>query len=189
MLFGLLFVSLAALVRCAPTSTDLSIGDIINGLGIGLVSNISVTITLDTLVNNLVNIAFTGAISSHPYRFSLTPTRTVKNPLPIELTLERVTSSAGINSTEYASFDHTFSDPLVVPIFGTADSGTIKNVLLTQGVTASLDIIPLGFLDLLDTDVKLRAATIFGKLGIPLDVTGLKQENVTTTYELSLGAS
>ncbi|PBL00097.1 hypothetical protein ARMGADRAFT_1159490 [Armillaria gallica] len=172
MLFGLLFVSLAALVRCAPTSTDLSIGDIINGLGIGLVSNISVTITLDTLVNNLVDIAFT-----------------VKNPLPIELTLERVTSSAGINSTEFASFDHTFSDPLVVPIFGTADSGTIKDVLLTQGVTASLDIIPLGFLDLLDTDVKLRAATIFGKLGIPLDVTGLKQKNVTTTYELSLGAS
>ncbi|PBK76323.1 hypothetical protein ARMSODRAFT_1011590 [Armillaria solidipes] len=172
MLFGLLFVSLAALVRCAPTSTDLSIGDIINGLGIGLVSNISVTITLDTLVNNLVDIAFT-----------------VKNPLPIELTLERVTSSAGINSTEYASFDHTFSDPLVVPIFGTADSGTIKNVLLTQGAAASLDIIPLGFLDLLNTDVNLRAATIFGKLGIPLDVTGLKQENVTTTYELSLGAS
>ncbi len=32
----------------------------------------------------------------------------------------------------------------------------IKNVLLTQGVTASLDIIPLGFLDLLDTDVRLR---------------------------------
>ncbi len=29
-------------------------------------------------------------------------------------------------------------------------------MLLTQGVTASLDIIPLGFLDLLDTDVKLR---------------------------------
>ncbi|KAK0234074.1 hypothetical protein IW262DRAFT_1334218 [Armillaria fumosa] len=170
MLFGLLFVSLAALVRSAPTSTDLSIGDIINGLGIGLVSNISVTITLDTLVNNLVDIAFT-----------------VKNPLPIELTLERVTSSAGINSTEYASFDHTFSDPLVVPIFGTADSGTIKNVLLTQGATASLAIIPLGFLDLLDTDVNLRAATIFGQLGIPLDVTGLKQKNVTTTYELSLG--
>ncbi|KAK0473109.1 hypothetical protein IW261DRAFT_1570247 [Armillaria novae-zelandiae] len=147
-------------------------------LGIGLVSNISVTITLDTLITNLVDIAFTGAISPQP-----------KNPLPIELTLERVTSSAGINSTEYASFDHTFSDPLVVPIFGTADSGTIKNVLLTQGATASLDIIPLGFLDLLDTDVNLRAATIFGKLGIPLDVTGLKQKNVTTTYELSLGAS
>lgn len=170
MLFGLLFVSLAALVRSAPASTDLSIGDIINGLGIGLVSSINVTITLDTLVTNLVDIAFT-----------------VKNPLPIELTLERVTSSAGINSTEYASFDHTFSDPLVVPIFGTADSGTIKNVLLTQGATASLAIIPLGFLDLLNTDVNLRAATIFGQLGIPLNVTGLKQKNVTTTYELSLG--
>ncbi|KAK0500952.1 hypothetical protein EDD18DRAFT_1348388 [Armillaria luteobubalina] len=170
MLFGLFFVSLAALVRSAPASTDLSIGDIINGLGIGLVSSINVTITLDTLVTNLVDIAFT-----------------VKNPLPIELTLERVTSSAGINSTEYASFDHTFSDPLVVPIFGTADSDTIKNVLLTQGATASLAIIPLGFLDLLNTDVNLRAATIFGQLGIPLNVTGLKQKNVTTTYELSLG--
>ncbi len=74
----------------------------------------------------------------------------------IELTLKHVTSSTGINSTEFASFDHMFSDPLVMPIFGTMDSGMIKNVLLTQDVTASLNIIPLGFLDLLDTNVKLR---------------------------------
>ncbi|KAK0466061.1 uncharacterized protein EV420DRAFT_1636666 [Desarmillaria tabescens] len=173
MLLGLqVFFLLAALVSGAPASTDLSIGDIINGLGIGLVSNITVTITLESLVTNLVDVAFT-----------------VKNPLPIELTLERVSSSAGINSTEYASFDHTFLEPLVVPILGTADSGVIENVLLTQGALASLDIIPLGFLDLLNTDVNLRAATIFGKLGIPLNITGLKQEKVPTAYELSLGSS
>ncbi|KAG7451938.1 uncharacterized protein BT62DRAFT_926136 [Guyanagaster necrorhizus] len=168
MLLSLLLFSLAALVLGAPTLTDLSIGDIINSLGIGLVANITVTITLESLETNLVDVAFT-----------------VKNPLPIELTLERVASSAGINSTEYASFDHTFSDPLVVPIFGTADSGVIENVLLTQGALASLSIIPLGYLDLLNTDVNLQAGTIFGQLGIPLNITGLKQEKVPTTYELS----
>lgn len=65
-------------------------------------------------------------------------------------------SSAGINDTVFATFDHTFAKPVVVPILGTANSGTIPNVNLTQGVTSSLSIIPLGFLDLLSTDVFVR---------------------------------
>ncbi len=65
-------------------------------------------------------------------------------------------SDAGINSTVFASFDHTFPEPVVVPIFGTAKSGVIENVLLTQGALASLAIIPLGFLDLINTDANVR---------------------------------
>jgi hypothetical protein len=109
-----------------------------------------------------------------------------------------VSSTAGINSTVYATFDHTFTAPVVVPPFGMANSGTIPNVTLTQGAIASLDIIPLGFLDLINIDVHVRqvihlclppafahsasrALTIDGKLGIPLLISGLHQKNVSTT--------
>jgi hypothetical protein len=67
-----------------------------------------------------------------------------------------VTSTAGINDTVYATFSHTFANPVVVPPFGTANSGIVPDVLLTQGAVASLDIIPLGFLDLINVDINLR---------------------------------
>jgi len=43
-----------------------------------------------------------------------------------------------------------------VPPLKTVNSGTVKNVLLDQGAYASLDIIPLGYLDLLNIDVYLK---------------------------------
>ena len=80
----------------------------------------------------------------------------VKNPLPIELTLDSVSSQAGLNGTVFATFTHTFPKPgLVVPPLGTKNSGTIDNVLLTQGAIASLDIIPFGVLNL-NTDANIR---------------------------------
>ncbi|KAF5340182.1 hypothetical protein D9758_014983 [Tetrapyrgos nigripes] len=210
---GALFISLFGLLLAGvlgtPTSDSkqaadadqiagIGIGDIINLLGIGLVKSINATITLDSLVTNLISYhRLHWRVSLSTFFFSrlrltsvsLLPQQleSVSNPLPIELTLTSVKSSAGINNTEYASFDHTFSPPLVVPILGQASSGKIDNVLLTQGAVASLDIIPLGVLDLLDTDVNVRAGSIFGIGGIPLPIDDLKQSNVPVTYTLDLG--
>ncbi|KAJ7589542.1 hypothetical protein C8J56DRAFT_1049188 [Mycena floridula] len=163
------FLLVPVIAAPAADASDISIGDILNALGVGLLTHINVNITLDTLTDNLVSIDFA-----------------LKNPLIFELTLDSVTSTAGVNGTVFASFEHRFSPPLVLPILGTATSGVIDNVLLTQGAIASLDIIPLGVLDLIDTDVNARVATIDGILGIPLVITGLKQAGIPTTYNLDL---
>lgn len=66
----------------------------------------------------------------------------------------------------------------MVPPLGTASSGVFGNVTLVQGAIASLAIIPLGYLDIINADASLRLLTIDGALGIPLEVDGLKQSNV-----------
>ncbi|KAK0500959.1 hypothetical protein EDD18DRAFT_1348395 [Armillaria luteobubalina] len=137
MLFSF-FLSVFAFARGTPASLT---GDLIDALG-GLVSNISVTIALESLVINLADLSFN-----------------VTNPLLVELTLERVVLSAGINTTEYISFDHTFEDPVVVPILGTADSGIIDDVALTQGGLETLNIISLEYLDLINLDIYLRSVS------------------------------
>ncbi|KAK0465876.1 uncharacterized protein EV420DRAFT_798689 [Desarmillaria tabescens] len=167
MLFGSFFFALVALVSGTPTS---STEDLVDGLSIGPISNITVDISLKSLVNNLVDVSFT-----------------VTNFIPAELTLDRIVASAGVNNTEYAALDHNFTQPLVIPFFGRADSGTIQNVLLTQGALASLEIVPLKYLDLLNMTMYMRAATVSGANGIPWNLTGLEQDDVTTTYKLSLG--
>ncbi|KAJ3715034.1 hypothetical protein FB446DRAFT_323680 [Lentinula raphanica] len=174
---ALLGVQLVGNVAGAPSSATeivpdlegLSIGDIINALGIGLVQNITAIITLDSLTTNLIDVDFTA-----------------KNPLIIELTLDKVSSIAGVNNTVYASFNHTFDPPVVVRPLETADSGTIDNVLLVQGAINSLNIIPLGELDLMDVNISVRAATIDGFGGIPIPINGLKQSDVPTTYTLDI---
>ncbi|CAA7268439.1 unnamed protein product [Cyclocybe aegerita] len=169
-LFGCLLVSVGA----APTANaNLEkrdwIGDIINFLGLGLVTQINAFISLESLETNLITINFD-----------------IHNPLLIELTIDRVVSQAGLNGTVYASFDHTFETPFIIKGTQTANSGTIPNVLLTQGALASLDIIPYGVQDLINVDVYARVATINGKIGIPLPIKGLKQANVPASYELVL---
>ncbi|KAK0500967.1 hypothetical protein EDD18DRAFT_1459624 [Armillaria luteobubalina] len=104
---------------------------------------------------------------------------TASNPLILEITLDRVAVSAGVGGVEFISFDHTFETPLVVPILGTADSGVIENVALTQG---GLDIIPEGFLDILNLDLFLREATIGGIGGISVNDTGLTATDTSTTW-------
>lgn len=74
----------------------------------------------------------------------------------------------------------------MVPILGTANSGRIPNVFLPQGAIASLDIIPLGKLDLISVDAYVRAATIKGRLGIPLTIAGLKQADVPANYTITV---
>ncbi|KAJ7053916.1 hypothetical protein C8F01DRAFT_505153 [Mycena amicta] len=168
-LFGL--AAAAAAASGATVTPANLLGEIIDALGIGLVTSINATITLDTLTTNQLSITFAA-----------------QNPLIFELTIDRVNSTAGINGTVYATFDHTFpsSSPVVVPALGTAVSGVVPNVTLTQGALNSLDIIALGYLDLIEVNVWVRALTINGKLGIPLTISGLHQQNVTTTYTLAL---
>ncbi|PBK93716.1 hypothetical protein ARMGADRAFT_929022, partial [Armillaria gallica] len=104
----------------------------------------------------------------------------VTNPFLVEITLDRVVPSAGINTIPYISFDHRFEDLIVVPILGTADSGIAEDVSLTQGVSDTLNIVSLGYLDSISLVVYLREATTDRKLGIPVNATGLTQENVPT---------
>ncbi|KAG5729197.1 hypothetical protein E4T56_gene14520 [Termitomyces sp. T112] len=177
MRFGTLFASVVSIpflfAAAAPAGSEtiggLTIGSIINVLGIGIVQDVNVITTLETFTTNQVEVNFDA-----------------KNPLPFELTIDRVVSSAGLNDTVYATFDHTFSTPFIVKPSGTANSGTFGNVSLPQGVEGSLSIIPVGVLDLSKTDVFVRAATINGKLGLPLQIDGLKQSSVPTTYTLDL---
>lgn len=176
---GVLLVSFVSLfffcVGAAPTEVGieslggLTIGAIINALGVGLVTHINAIITLDSLITNIISVNFDA-----------------KNPLFIELTIDRVVSSAGLNGTVYATFDQKFTNGVAVPPFGSKNSGTFGNVLLTQGIEASLSIIPFQVLDLITTDVYIRAGTIGGKLGIPITIEGLKQSNVPTNYTLDL---
>ncbi|KAF9487493.1 hypothetical protein BDN71DRAFT_1404685 [Pleurotus eryngii] len=185
---GLLWLLSLAIVSAAPApdAAKISVGDIINALKIQLVKSINVTITLESLTTNLVTYASQRtAVESRSFWLAFVDTtddRLVSNTLPVELTINTINTSAGINGTEFAAFQHTFEKGLVLPPFSTVNTGEIPNVLLTQGATASLDIIPLGFLDLLNTDVNVHALTLFGFGGIPIPITGLKQSHVPTTY-------
>ncbi|KAK0237780.1 hypothetical protein EDD85DRAFT_951956 [Armillaria nabsnona] len=158
MLFSIFFFALAAFVCGAPASLKATLVD-------DLVSNITVTMTLESLITNLATVSFN-----------------VTNDRLVEITLDRVAMSAGVDGTEYLSFDHIFEDPVVVPILGTADSGDIADVQLTQGGLSTLNITSLRQLDLLNLDVDMRVATINGKLGITSNETGLTQSNVPTIY-------
>ncbi len=92
-----------------------------------------------TLTSARFSLSFNSTLFPFPFQSSgidgqQSPT------LLVEITLERVVLSAGIDTTECISFDHTFEDPIVVPILGKADSGVIEDVALTQGGLATLDI-------------------------------------------------
>jgi len=80
------------------------------------------------------------------------PANTVQNPLIFDVQLKSITSTAGLNGTTYAEFSHTFDD-FTIPALSTANSGTIPDVLLTQGAVASLVIIPFGVLDVQSEDM------------------------------------
>ncbi|KAF9055779.1 hypothetical protein BJ165DRAFT_444432 [Panaeolus papilionaceus] len=167
---GALGLAASAMGAPAIEERDLSVAQIINALGVGLVKDVNAFFTLDSLTTNVISVNFD-----------------VKNPLPIELTLDSVTASAGLNGTVFATFTHTFAKPgLVVPPLGTKNSGTINNVQLPLGATAALSIVPFQELDLPDTNANVRAATILGALGIPISLTGLKQSDVPTAYTLNL---
>ncbi|KAJ7164328.1 hypothetical protein C8R46DRAFT_901525 [Mycena filopes] len=176
---SILFGVLAAfLVGAAPTPDNL-LGEVIDALGIGLVTSIQVTLSLETLINNLVSVSFDGDFLYPSRRIVRSRLRSVlaQNPLPFDLTLDRVRLSAGLNGTTYISFDQAVSN-FVVPSRGTANSGTIPNVPLTQGIQASLAIIAFEELDLQELDIDVQCVV----LGVPLVISGLHQNDVPTTY-------
>ncbi|KAK0495815.1 hypothetical protein EDD18DRAFT_1167509 [Armillaria luteobubalina] len=159
MLFSIFFFTLASFVCGTPTSLRATLTDS------DLVSGITVTMTLDSLVTNLATVSFNAS-----------------NSQLVEISLDRVAMSAGVDGTEYLTFDHTFEDPVVVPILGTADSGDISNVQLTQGGLGTITISSSKSLDLLNLDVDMRVATINGKLGITSNKTGLTESNVPAIF-------
>ncbi|KAF9535628.1 hypothetical protein CPB83DRAFT_872460 [Crepidotus variabilis] len=163
-----LAVSLGAAAAAVLESRDW-IGDIINQIGLGLVTDLNAYITTQTLVDNKISIDVN-----------------LKSPLIIELTIDRIVSSAGLNGTIYSTFDHTFEKPVVLPPQKKVNTGRIPDVLLTQGALASLDIIQYGIMDLYSTDVYVRALTIDGNLGVPITIKGLKQLAVPANYTLEL---
>ncbi|KAJ7798535.1 hypothetical protein B0H14DRAFT_32557 [Mycena olivaceomarginata] len=204
-----LFALLAALLvgaspnPASPTPQNL-LGEVIDALGIGLVTHIDVTLTVRFLLPHSLSAATTVSSARHPDQqprnrrfrrltllpfrpqFSPTHNTTAQNPLAFELTIDSVSTTGGLNGTVYTSFEHRFARPVVVPPFGQANSGNITNVLLTQGATASLAIIPFGVLDLINVDVNVRALSIFGIGGVPLVISGLHQASVPTAYNLDL---
>ncbi|KAF5313217.1 hypothetical protein D9619_002521 [Psilocybe cf. subviscida] len=166
-----LAVSAAATPLEGRASTPSNIpAQFINLLKIGLVKDINPIITEASLTSNVIETTFD-----------------VQNPLPVEITLDKVTAQAGLNGTVFATFTHSFPAPgLVVPPLGTKNSGLIMNVDLPLGLDASLAIVPFGVLDLPDTNANIRVFTIAGFGGLPLPLDGLKQTGVPANFTFSL---
>ncbi|KAK0241921.1 hypothetical protein EDD85DRAFT_820884 [Armillaria nabsnona] len=132
-----------------------------------IIASIHVIITLDTLVTNLVTV-----------------TVSIHNPLDAPMVIEFVQSEASVEGVVYASFGHSFGEDFVIQPGETTVSPEIDGVLLTQGVDASLGIIPLGFLD------AATANTVrIGMGGYQIPWLKLDQDNVPTTYDLALSFS
>lgn len=89
-------------------------------------------------------------------------------------------SDSGVNGEVFAHFSQGFSS-FIVPPGQTVSSGTFGNVLLTQGALASLDIIPLGLLD-----VSAASTVRVGQGGYQIPWLKIEQKNVPTTYNLVL---
>ncbi|KAI0066578.1 hypothetical protein BV25DRAFT_1820588 [Artomyces pyxidatus] len=138
-------------------------GDVLNLLGISLVTHIHVFISASTLFTSLVESSFE-----------------VHNPFLVPVTIDFAITDAGVDEKVYAHFEQPFAR-FTVPAFGTANSGNFPNVRLTQGALNSLLIVPRKELDLLNTDLQLRLGTLDSKFGIPVTLNGLKQRAVRTT--------
>ncbi|KAJ6607775.1 hypothetical protein B0H10DRAFT_2227490 [Mycena sp. CBHHK59/15] len=155
------FASLAPALSSLTLSTSL---DALNQPN--LITHVNVIITLDSLVTNIVSINFD-----------------MQNPLDTDLVVEFVQSDSGVNNETFAFFNQPI-EGFVIPAHGTANSGQVNDVLLTQGAIASLDIIPLGVLD-----IQAAATVRVGQGGYEIPWLQLVQFNVPTVYTLSLDAA
>jgi len=79
-----------------------------------IITEVTVTIGLTTLVNNMVEVEFK-----------------IYNPLNTDLVIEFVQADASVNGQIFAHFDQSF-DGFVIPPGQIGSSGTFGNVLLTQ---------------------------------------------------------
>ncbi|RDX40651.1 hypothetical protein OH76DRAFT_1365915 [Lentinus brumalis] len=113
-----------------PALEGVEISTSLKGLNVPpIVTHINAFITLDTLIDNYITIDFD-----------------IANPLDTDMEITFTQVDSGVDGVTYAHFDQGF-DSFVVPAHGSANSGTVKNVLLVKGAIASLPIIPLGRLD------------------------------------------
>ncbi|KAI0354382.1 hypothetical protein OH77DRAFT_1404952 [Trametes cingulata] len=118
------FASLQPALEGVELSTSLK------GLNVPpIVTHINAYITLDTLIDNFITIDFD-----------------IANPLDTDMQITFTQVDSGLDGETYAHFDQAF-DSFVVPAKGSANSGSVPNVLLTKGAIASLGIIPVGKLD------------------------------------------
>ena len=127
-----------------------------------LVTHVNAFITLDTLFDNMITIDFDVSRvvrSSHTYAESSTLYMLqIANPLDTDMEITFTQVDSGVNGETYAHFDQAF-DSFVIPAHSTANSGTVKNVLLVKGALASLGIIPLEVLDVFSTATVKCVAT------------------------------
>jgi len=90
-----------------------------------------------------------------------------------------VQSDGKLDGETFAHFDFAF-DNFVIPPFSKVNSGPVPNVLLTQGATASLGIIPRGVLDI------FAAQTVtIGEDGYEIPWLQVVQPQVPTSYTIS----
>ncbi|KAI0773181.1 hypothetical protein BD413DRAFT_603560 [Trametes elegans] len=117
-----------------PALEGVELSTSLHGLDVPpIVQHINAYITLDTLFDNFITIDFD-----------------IANPLDTEMQITFTQVDSGLDDTTYAHFDQAF-DSFVIPAKSTANSGAVKNVLLTKGALASLGIIPIGQLDVFST--------------------------------------
>jgi len=102
------------------------------------------------------------------------------NPLDAALVIEFVQSDGKVNDVIFAQFSQAFTN-FVVPPHQSVSSGVFDNVVLPQGAIASLDIVPLGVLD-----VSAAATVRVGEGGYEIPFLKLEQTNVPTSYNLAL---
>lgn len=77
------------------------------------------------------------------------------NALSTPATITSMSAKFGILGLPILSFDQPF-DSFVVPALGTANSGTIPNVTLNEGVLSTLQIVLLPALDIIEADVSIK---------------------------------
>ncbi|KAJ7072466.1 hypothetical protein C8F01DRAFT_1299136 [Mycena amicta] len=131
----------------APALSGLTLSTGLQGLNQpNLITHINVYITLDSLVTNIVSIDFDVRTFFRNFGSGAYESCRCKIPLDTDLTLKHVQSDSGENNITYAFFATDLD--FTIPAHGTANSGPIENVLLTQGAIASLAIIPDEKLDL-----------------------------------------
>ncbi|KAH7875192.1 uncharacterized protein C8R40DRAFT_1170817 [Lentinula edodes] len=149
----------------ASTPID-SLQEALSGLslrmGQTLIKDITVTITLDSLVTNEVTVNVD-----------------IFNPTDAELQVLAIQSTGSIDGTVYAQFSTTF-DSYLIPAGQTVNSGEINNVLLTQGAIASLGIIGENL------DVAAANTIQVGVGGYTLPWLKINQLDVPTTYTLDI---
>ncbi|KAI0038256.1 hypothetical protein FA95DRAFT_1684702 [Auriscalpium vulgare] len=177
-LYSLLAALWAALARYlqfpaerVPALHDLQTGDILGLMDWRLIGPIRVVVTPKALTNGIVETSFD-----------------LYNPLPFEISIDHVTTYAGVNDSIYAQFSQPFSG-FVVPPHSTVNSGTFGGVKLVQGAINTLPIVNAGSLDIYKADIRVRLWTRNGKMGLPLPLNGVRQGGIQTKYDINLGPS